>query len=149
MLTVILCNVLCFREVGDSLVLEPLDVAAEELVGREKHGVSEPGTCCVNRESSVHVGFEELNLWWLDRSTALSKAVHLVPCLRRVNWVDQSPSHDTTDTACQCWRTSRPSGELSVKLRRRLIGGEVKSRSECVTHYLNQLRIVLNFEAEY
>lgn len=61
--TVILCNVLCFREVDDLLLLEPLDVAAEELVRREEHGVGESGTCCVNRESSVHVGFEELNLW--------------------------------------------------------------------------------------
>lgn len=147
--TVILCNVLGFREVDDLLVLEPLDVAAEELVGREEHSVGEPGTCCVDRESSIHVGFEELNLWWLDRFTPLSKAVHLVPCLCRVNWVDQSPTHDTTDTACQCWRTSRPSRELSVKLRRRLIGGEVKGRSECVTHYANQLRIDLSFETKH
>lgn len=135
MSTVILCNVLCFREVGDLLILESLDVAAEELVGREEHGVGESGTCCVDRESSVHVGFEELNLWWLDRSTPLSKAVHLVPCLCRVNWVNQSPSYDATDAACQCWRTSRPSRKLSVKLCRRLIGGEVKGRPECVTHY--------------
>ena len=138
--TVILCNVLCFREVGDLLVLEPLDVATEELVGGEEHGVGESGTCCVYRKSSVHVGFEELNLWWLDRSTALSKAVHLVPCFCRVNRVDQSPSHDTADAAGQCWRTSRPSRELSVKLRRRLISGEIKRRSQCITHYSNELK---------
>ena len=143
--TVILCNVLCFREVGDLLILEPLDVAAEELVGREEHGVGESGTCCVNRESSIHVGFEELNLWWLDGSAPLSKAVHLVPCLCRVNRVYQSPSHNTTNTPCQCWRTSRPSRELSVKLRRGLIGCEVKGRSECVTHYFQSANDRSNF----
>lgn len=80
-----LCMIFCCR---DLLVLEALDVAVKELVGGKEHGVGDSGACCIDRKTSVHVWFEELDLWWRDGSATLCQTVHLISCLCRVNWID-------------------------------------------------------------
>lgn len=52
--------------ITDLLVLETLDVAAEELVCGEEHGVCDSGARSIDCETPIHIRLEELNLRWFD-----------------------------------------------------------------------------------
>lgn len=140
------------------VIFQGVDMFFKKFKGREEDGVD--GTRAAHRhaQASVHVQFEELDLYWRNRLAArIHQAVALVYTLGRVNRVcgtlsegvyrrrggsqsltDHGPRNDSAQTTCHKdsnWiRWCTVSAKVCQELLAALVGHEVDPGAERVSH---------------
>lgn len=84
------------------LVVQLVDLLLDELERGEENRVDHAWSSHRYTQTSVHPLVEELDLWCFlgFLSSADCQTIALVDTLSRIDWIYQSPAHNTTQTSC-------------------------------------------------
>ncbi len=124
-----------------SSIFETVDMLLYKLKWGKEDGVHNARSTHGYSKTSIHPPVEELNLWcplqWL--SFALHQTIPLIYAFGRIDWVDQWPTHNTTQSTRyhnRQWIGSRWLFCISrQKLLAALVGHEVDCRTKGISHW--------------